>query len=46
MANYIINVLVLSGSELAETDSEKRMIVYLAERDQVIGQGAVGFCNN
>lgn len=42
--DVFINVLVLSGSELAEADSEKRMIVYLAERDQVIGQGAVGFC--
>lgn len=42
--DVFINILALSGSELAKTDSEKRMIVYLSEKDQVVGQGTVGFC--
>lgn len=42
--DVLINVLALSGSELAETDSEKRLIVYLSERDQIIRLGVVGFC--
>lgn len=42
--DVLINVLALSGSQLAETDSEKRLIVYLSERDQITGRGVVGFC--
>ena len=39
-----INVLVLSGSALAQTDEEKQMIVWLAEKNQfIIGLGTVGF---
>lgn len=42
--NVFINVISLSGSELAETDSEKRLIVYLSEKDQMIlGYGTVDF---
>lgn len=41
--DVFINILALSGSELAATDNEKRMIVYLSEKDQIIGQGVVGF---
>lgn len=41
--DVFINILALSGSELAAADSEKRMIVYLSEKDQIIGQGVVGF---
>ncbi|MFG6369004.1 MAG: hypothetical protein K1W16_11375 [Lachnospiraceae bacterium] len=42
--NVFINVLVLSGSALAQTESEKRLVVYLAEKDQAkIGRGYVGF---
>ena len=44
LTNVFINVLALSGSELAQTESEKRMIVYLSEKDQgIIGIGCVGF---
>ena len=42
-ADVFINVLVLSGSSLAETESEKRLIVWLAERDQTLGLGTAGF---
>lgn len=42
--NVLISVLVLSGSQLAETEEEKRLIVWLAEKDQnVVGIGTVGF---
>ncbi|MDE6596718.1 MAG: hypothetical protein K2K44_12025 [Oscillospiraceae bacterium] len=44
LTDAFINVLALSGSELAQTESEKRMIVYLSEKDQgIIGIGCVGF---
>ena len=44
LTNVFINVLALSGSELAQTESEKSMIVYLSEKDQgIIGIGCVGF---
>lgn len=44
LTDVFINVLVLSGSKLAGTDDEKRLIVYLAEKDQSItGIGTVGF---
>lgn len=40
----LLNVLVLAASALAETQSQKRLTVWLAERDRKIGSGAVGFC--
>lgn len=44
LTDVFINVLVLSGSKMAQTVDEKRLIVWLAERDQSrIGGGAVGF---
>ncbi len=41
--DVFINILLLSGSALAETDEEKQLIVWLAERDQKLGLGTVGF---
>lgn len=41
--DVFINVLLLSGSAMAQTESEKRLIAYLAEKDQKIGMGTVGF---
>ncbi|MDE7361653.1 MAG: hypothetical protein K2N38_06950 [Oscillospiraceae bacterium] len=39
-----IDVLALVGSRLAQTEDEKRLIVWLAEKDQsVVGIGTVGF---
>lgn len=39
-----IDVLTLAGSRLAQTVDEKRLIVWLAEKDQsVVGMGTVGF---
>jgi hypothetical protein len=39
-----ISVLALAGSDLAQTDREKELIVWLAEHDQaVVGRGTVGF---
>lgn len=44
LTDVFLNVLVLSGSALAGTVSEKRLIVWLAEQDQSrVGLGAVGF---
>lgn len=44
LTNVFINVLVLSGSRLAKTVDEKRLIVWLAEKDQSkVGMGTVGF---
>lgn len=44
LTDVFINVLVLSGSRIAKTDDEKRLIVFLAEKDQsVVGIGTVGF---
>ncbi len=44
LTDVFINVLVLSGSRLAVSEDEKRLIVWLAERDQSkIGGGTVGF---
>lgn len=44
LTDVFINVLVLSGSSIAKTDSEKRLIVWLAEKDQSrVGMGTVGF---
>lgn len=42
--DVFINVLALSGSALAETVGEKRLIVWLSEKDQKkCGLGTVGF---
>lgn len=44
LTDVFIDVLVLSGSRLAETIDEKRLIVWLAEKDQSrVGMGTVGF---
>ena len=44
LTDVFINVLVLSGSRLAKTDDENRLIVCLAEKDQSKrGIGTVGF---
>ena len=44
LTDVFINVLVLSGSRLAKTEDEKRLIVRFAEKDQSkVGMGAVGF---
>lgn len=44
LTDVFINVLVLSGSRVAVSDSEKRFVVWLAERDQSrVGGGTVGF---
>lgn len=41
--DVFINILALSGSVIAQTESEKRLMVYLSEKDQIIGRGCVGF---
>ena len=42
--SMLINILCLSGGRLAETDSQKRLMVYLSEKNQSIcGLGTVGF---
>lgn len=44
LTDVFINVMVLSGSRLVRTVDEKRLVVWLAERDQSrVGIGAVGF---
>ena len=44
LTDVLIDYLLLSGSELAETDSEKDLIVYIAEKQQsIIGIGNVDF---
>lgn len=44
LTDTFIDYLVISGSQLAETESEKRMVVFLAEKQQkIIGLGNVGF---
>lgn len=44
LTDVFLNVLILSGSQLATTDAERRLIVWLAERDQnKRGAGTVGF---
>ena len=44
LTDVFVNVLVLSGSALARTVSEKRLIVWLAEKDQSrMGAGTVDF---
>lgn len=42
--SVFLQILALSGSDLAVTDREKEFIVWLNQRDQsVIGAGTVGF---
>lgn len=42
--SVFINVLCLSGGRLAETESQKRFMVFLAEQNQEIyGNGTIGF---
>lgn len=41
--DVFISILALSGAEIARTESEKRLMVFLSERDQIIGGGCVGF---
>lgn len=44
LTDVFIDVLVLNGSRLAVTEDEKRLIVWLAEKDQSrIGMGTAGF---
>ena len=44
LTDVLLDYLLLAGSELAYTESEKRMIVFLGEKIQsVIGLGVVGF---
>ena len=41
--DVFISILALSGAGIARTESEKRLMVFLSERDQIIGGGCVGF---
>ena len=41
--DVLISILALSGSVIARTENEKRLMVYLLENDQIIGRGCVGF---
>lgn len=42
--SMFVNILCLSGGRLAETESQKRFMVFLAEKNQnVCGIGSVGF---
>ena len=44
LTDVFIDYLLLSGSRLAKTESEKRMVVFLAEKQQIkVGMGNVGF---
>jgi hypothetical protein len=44
LTSVFIEVLVISGSILAENNREKELIIWLAQRDQsVVGIGTVGF---
>lgn len=44
LTSVFVNVLGLSGSRLAKTEDEKRLIVWLLEKNQsVVGTGTVGF---
>jgi len=42
--DVLISVLALAGSALAETESQKRLIVWISEHDRKIGAGTIGFC--
>ena len=42
--DVFINLIALNGSELAKTESEKRLIVWISEKDQkTVGMGTVSF---
>ncbi|WP_237712700.1 hypothetical protein [Paenibacillus elgii] len=44
LTSVFLDVLVLSGSRIANTDREKELVIWLAQRDQsVVGIGTVGF---
>lgn len=44
LTSVFIDVLTLAGSRFAQTVDEKRLIVWLAEKDQsIVGIGTVGF---
>ena len=44
LTDVFIDYLLISGSELANSESEKRMIVFLAEKQQtILGIGTVDF---
>ena len=44
LTDVFIDYLLISGSQLAKSTSEKRMIVFLAEKQQtIVGMGTVGF---
>ena len=38
-----LNTLLISGSPLAKTISQKRLLVWLAEKDQIVSRGTSGF---
>ncbi len=40
----LIAALVLAGSQLAVSDHQKQLIVWLAEHDRRLGTGFLGFC--
>ena len=42
-AEVLLHTLVLAGSALAETDSQRQLIVWLAEHDGHAGNGGIGF---
>ena len=41
--DVFISIPALSGAGIARTESGKRLMVFLSERDQIIGGGCVGF---
>lgn len=44
LTDAFLNVLIIAGSRLAKTEEQKRLIVWLAEKDQTAaGEGNVGF---
>lgn len=44
LTSVLINVLCLSGADLAKTESQKKMLVWIAQRDQsIFGIGCVSF---
>ncbi|SRR5581483_9223363 len=44
LTSVVLSLLVLSGSALAVSEREKRLIIWFASRDQSIsGSGTVGF---
>lgn len=44
LTDTFLNVLIIAGSRIAKTEDQKRLIVWLAEKDQsAVGEGTVGF---